>query len=218
MPTEYTADVKNGKITELSEFALRCARAFGALIMMRDEPMDATIPDEFKPDSYYIKALADAREELAKVRALSPAECEAEAKKFHKQQVQARKERRERYRVEYARYKAMLDKVRAWRPPTPDHVSLKTFMIEQLSDSLRFDCGDDDKRVETLTGQEWFERRTEELSKSIARYEGEVEQERLRAESRTAWVRALRKSLEHCQTEASRPERAEEAISRSAAQ
>ena len=122
MPTGYTADVQDGKITEFSEFALQCARAFGALIMMRDEPMGATIPDEFKPDSYYIKALADAREELAKVRALSLAECKEEAKKLYEKQVQERDDRLERHRVEGARYRAMLAKVNAWQPPTPDHI------------------------------------------------------------------------------------------------
>lgn len=40
MPTGYTADIKDG-IT-FRDFALRCARAFGATIMQRDE--DISIP------------------------------------------------------------------------------------------------------------------------------------------------------------------------------
>jgi len=36
-------------------FAMSCARAFGALITMRDEPADAPIPDEFKPDPYHME-------------------------------------------------------------------------------------------------------------------------------------------------------------------
>ena len=46
MPTGYTADIQDGKITTLREYALSCARAFGALIMMRDDPHDAPIADD----------------------------------------------------------------------------------------------------------------------------------------------------------------------------
>lgn len=37
MPTGYTASVQEGKVTEFRDFAMECARAFGALVMMRDE-------------------------------------------------------------------------------------------------------------------------------------------------------------------------------------
>lgn len=45
MPTGYTAAIKYG-IT-FKEFALDCARNFGACISMRDEPRETPIPDEF---------------------------------------------------------------------------------------------------------------------------------------------------------------------------
>ena len=38
MPTGYTLDLYNGKDITFEEFVLKCARAFGALIDMRDEP------------------------------------------------------------------------------------------------------------------------------------------------------------------------------------
>jgi hypothetical protein len=40
MPTGYTAGVADGTITEFREYALLCARAFGACIMLRDEPVE----------------------------------------------------------------------------------------------------------------------------------------------------------------------------------
>jgi hypothetical protein len=39
MPTGYTAPVQSGEIVELEDFILLCARAFGACVMQRDEPM-----------------------------------------------------------------------------------------------------------------------------------------------------------------------------------
>lgn len=39
MPTGYTAPVVDGEVTELKEFVWRCARAFGALVYLRDDPL-----------------------------------------------------------------------------------------------------------------------------------------------------------------------------------
>ena len=44
-----------------------CARAFGACIMMRDESVDAPIPEEFKPSTYHIEELEKAKSDLKKV-------------------------------------------------------------------------------------------------------------------------------------------------------
>ena len=66
MPTGYTADVMDGKVTDFKLFAMQCARAFGALVIMRDEPLNAEIPDEFSPSNYHFQELEQARERLAK--------------------------------------------------------------------------------------------------------------------------------------------------------
>ena len=58
MPTGFTCDIKDGITFE--RFALNCARAFGALINMRDDSLDAEIPDEIKPSDHHVKALAEA--------------------------------------------------------------------------------------------------------------------------------------------------------------
>ena len=44
MPTGYTYDLYDGKDIEFPDFVMKCARAFGALIEIRDDPMDAAIP------------------------------------------------------------------------------------------------------------------------------------------------------------------------------
>lgn len=55
MPTGYTAAVEDGTITEFDDFAWQCARAFGALIMMRDDPMSAPIPQKFEPTAEHVE-------------------------------------------------------------------------------------------------------------------------------------------------------------------
>jgi hypothetical protein len=43
MPTGYTYEIEDGSITELNEYVWRCARAMGAMVMMRDKPSGARI-------------------------------------------------------------------------------------------------------------------------------------------------------------------------------
>jgi hypothetical protein len=78
MPTGYTADVQNGTVTELRDFALSCARAFGACIMMRDDPPGTPIPDQFEPSSYYRIECEKAQAELSRLLTLTPAGIAAE--------------------------------------------------------------------------------------------------------------------------------------------
>lgn len=65
MPTGYTANIKNGITFE--EFALDCARNFGALIIMRDEPKDAPIPEQFEASKHHEEATSKYLEELNQV-------------------------------------------------------------------------------------------------------------------------------------------------------
>ena len=66
----YTYELVDKKLT-FPQFAMRCARAFGALIEMRDDSMDAPIPDEFSPSDYHVKAKAKAEETLKRLRSIS---------------------------------------------------------------------------------------------------------------------------------------------------
>ena len=60
MPTGYTDRIYRGVETSFRTFMLECARGFGALVHLRDEP-GAPIPDVIPPSDYYAVALAKAR-------------------------------------------------------------------------------------------------------------------------------------------------------------
>lgn len=132
MATGYTAGVADGTITNFRTFAMQCARAFGALIEMRDDPMDTPIPTELKPSSYHETALATANARLAELKAMAPDEITQKAS-ADLAQDQAASETYRRARVEEnARLRKMAAQVEAWSPPTPDHNGMKDFMLEQL--------------------------------------------------------------------------------------
>ncbi|MET4197237.1 hypothetical protein ABIA95_000220 [Bradyrhizobium sp. LA8.1] len=194
MPTGYTYPVVEGKVTEFPEFAMLCARAFGALIMMRDDSMDAPIPDEFTPDtSYYDGRIATDMAQMGNVQAMSRAEADAAAAAEHAAAMESRRKYLEDKEVEAGRINAMLSKVRAWEPPTPDHAEMKAFMIEQLRISMP---GDYVPSIpELLDGRTWRQNMIDQLAKTVARNREEVQKEIERAKGRTEWVKALRTSL-----------------------
>lgn len=195
MSTGYTHAVQDGTISDFPTFAMKCARAFGALVMMRDDPSDAEIPQQFEPSDYNAKRLAEAHADLARLQAMTvdqqTAACEAS-----NDEAEASWQSRETKRKEYrAHYEAMLAKVRAWTPPTCEHVEMKYFMEKQLLDSIDFDCGHSSPKPERKKRADWYAEALATAKRDIEYHAAENEEEIARARSRTAWVASLRASL-----------------------
>lgn len=206
MPTGYTADVITGKVATFPAFAMQCARAFGALILMRDDPLDAPIPDAFAPSGYYAKRLEENDAEAVRLASLTAEEAEQEAEADYQRAVQHREEAIREAAEARQRCEAMLAQVREWTPPTPDHEGLKRFMVEQLEETIRFDgtfTDGDWWRAERLTGEEWLGRQVENLARDRERHEREWAAEQERTDGRNAWVKNLRESLAEAQARSS---------------
>jgi len=177
MPTGYTADISKG-IT-FNTFAMNCARAFGALVTMRDDPSDAPIPEAFSPSDYHSKAIATEREKLARLDTLSPLEAERGAAKEFDDAETARAVRLADRAALRAKYEAMLAAARAWVPPTPEHQGLHDFMVEQIESSIKWDCstGSYDEPAVRKTASEWLAAQRAETLRSIAYHENEHAEE-----------------------------------------
>lgn len=201
MPTGYTADLYDGKEVDFPTFVLSCARAFGATILLRDHDLDVFPTEEnvTSASSYYETQLRNGREKLARFTSISEEELATETEQFNAEQIRSRNEaiaKNERIRQSYT---DMLERVRAWQPPSKDHEELKTFMIKQLMGALDFDCRDPSKFTEwypTRTPEEHQRREIESATWSIKNSTKEIEKERERNESRVKWVRELYESLE----------------------
>jgi hypothetical protein len=194
MATGYTHPVVDGKVTEFPEFAMSCARAFGALIMMRDAPMDAKIPDEFAPSDYSAKKLAEAKANLKKLHSLSPAQVQRKADESYAVQLKAHLDYRARMRLENDRIDAMLKQVRSWRPPTSEHKGLKEFMVEQLTTS-KHDMKWGSEEPVKRSAQVWLAAEIASAEREVAYHTKADQEEKDRAAGRTEWVRQLRASL-----------------------
>jgi hypothetical protein len=190
MPTGYTSKIHDGEAVSFPQFAMTCARAFGALIEMRDEDLTAPIPQEFTPSPYYTEARVRAAERLAEVKAWTPEQARAEAA----EQVAAIEKSNARARDLREKYAAMAAEAEAWLPPTPDHEELKRFMLQQLHESARFDCHEMEAPAPP-DGAAYQAQQITSAREAVARARQHQAEEIERARDRTEWVRALRASL-----------------------
>lgn len=195
MATGYTSKIKDG--ISFKEFLLNCAKAFGACITMRDDPMDAPIPDEFQISDYHIKRLAEIQSEFESINLITIDEAVIKAKeeyeqkkKYNEQQIKESNELR-------LKYNDILIKVKNWRPPTSDHFELKNFMIQQITSSIDFDCGTTyyEKPIELLTGEQWLSNKKQSLLNDIEYHTKEHQKEIDRVMQRNQWIKQLRDSI-----------------------
>lgn len=197
MPTGYTDKIKDG--ISFPEFALNCARAFGACVTLRDEP-DEPIPEVFEPTNWHLERIKEAEAELKRLEAMSYIEALGAMKKEVSEQLQYHREGIEKDRKLKESYEAMLAQVNDWLPPTKDHYWLKEFMQQQIRDSIEFDCNgtyheDAILLLEAITVDKWLEEKIESAKRQIIYNTEQQDKEVVRTDSRTEWIRDLRKSL-----------------------
>lgn len=201
MPTGYTAPIYEGeKDFTFEKFAMRCARYFGACISMREEPLDAEIDFDkhFQPSDYYKKKL-ERVEKAYKEFLLNPPTVDKLSKEYDEMMEKELQEcivREEENKQRKARYLDMLSQAQEWMPPTPEHNNLKDFMVQQLEDSLKFDCRLTTPHIEeTREGYIKYymssERFTEEIDYCRSQYEKEVKM----CNERKKWIMDLMDSL-----------------------
>jgi hypothetical protein len=194
MPTGYTAAIKDG--ISFEKFVWTCARAFGALVTMRDDSMDTPIPQAFTPSPYYAEALAKARNELARLKAMTTREISAACAADYAQAVKRNGERIAEANELRRKYLNMHSKVMAWTPPTPEHEGMKTFMADQITESIRFDCGTDYYTApEKQTPEQWHAEQIAAAIEGVRYHEKSLAEENQRTAERNAWLAALRESV-----------------------
>lgn len=193
MATGYTYPVAEGKVTKFKDFALMCARAFGALIEMRDEAMEAPLPKEIKPSDYHLKKGKEAKAALAKVANMTVAQTERAAASYIAKRLQSEAEADKERETENARLEKMLAQVNDWTPPSADHKEMKRFMIDQLKTSIR------EKYQlsipKDMTGAEWQSQELACLTRDLQYHNESYAAECRRAADRNEWLQKLRESL-----------------------
>lgn len=196
MPTGYTAKIADG--TTFNDFVMACARGMGALIMMRDEPSNAPIPERFEPSDYHATKQVAAEMELGRLLRMAPEEAEQATRTEFMEESARHFETMQKNDDLRQKYEAMLAEVKAWQPPTPDHEGVKKFMAEQITGSIDFDCDNGyyrDNAPKRLNGPEWLEKKIAAARHDIDHHRKNHSEEVERTESRNRWLKSLRDSL-----------------------
>lgn len=197
MPTGYTLAIKDD-IT-FRQFAMDCARAFGACISLRDEPGGGEkIPEQFEPGQFHAEHLQKSRELLAEVEAMTPEQCAEAAEQDYQRGVESRNKAIANARELQAKYEAMLAEVNAWMPPSAEHVELQNFMRKQIEESINFDCNTsfyERQQPVRIAPEKWRAERIATIRQQISYHEKGQAEEVARTNSRNEWVRLLRESL-----------------------
>lgn len=96
------------------------------------------------------------------------------------------------------KYSDMLAKVQGWKAPSVDHVGLKEFMVQQITQSIDFDCDTRYYRKhspELKTGEEWLTAKAKKALRDIDYHTQEQAKEEERTSARNLWLKQLRTSL-----------------------
>ncbi len=194
MPTGYTAELMEKGIT-FRTFALQCARAFGACIAQRDDPMDA-LPQKQEPNDYNTKALKKARASLAKLKAMSAREAQEHGAALRKKTVDGAREYLAKSAAENERLRSMEREVSRWTPPTDDHKGLRDFMLEQIRISKNGDFAQKSLAAAIAkSAEEYFAEEVASASRDITYHTEECAKEAARTKSRNDWIEQLYASL-----------------------
>lgn len=193
MASSYTHKVPEGM--SFKDFALTCARAFGACVDMRESPLGPALPEEVKPSSYHSDRVAEARKELAQLMDLSPEERRCLIKDEDARSRSNQLEAHKRAKQAAEAYTTMVKQVKTWVPPTPDHENLKAFMLTQLQESIDFHHIAELEEAAAVDVDKALVWKIEGLFRAIRYHEAEHEKEVKVAAERTQWLKDLRNSL-----------------------
>lgn len=196
-PTGYTAAIEDHDGCTFEEYVWSCARAFGALVHMRDDSHDAAIVPR-KVEDYYPKRIEALRTELAELEACSNEDIEArQSAAIATAEAAAIVAKRER-EVSRERYQQMRSRVADWEPPTPEHVELKKFMLQQIDLCLP-DFEERDRPYERVPARmspsAYRAQCIANVTSSLAYAEKNLGEERERVGKSNKWVADLEQSV-----------------------
>ncbi len=194
MPTGYTHTIKDG--ISFNTFIMKCTRAMGVCVTMQDESQDKEIPNKFEPSDYDSKAILKAQNDLKRLQGIDSISAISLAQsEYDKEIVRTEKAIKKNSQLK-EQYESMLKQVKKWEPPTSEHIGLKDFMIQQIEDSIKFDC--DIKYLnhpKLLSGNEWLKKETSKVLHDIKYHTKKNKKENDLTDSKNIWLNQLRESL-----------------------
>lgn len=186
MPTTYTECVSNNdRDITFARFALRCSIAFGG----------NAIGDKVKLNSHRLKTIQDLSDRVAQFELMSEDEHQALYNEEYEAKLRKKIEADEARAKLYQKYLKMLDKVKAWVPPTENHIGLKAFMENQLFLSMEEDCAKPEALKPRLPLKDWIAVKKSDMLDALKAFEERHQVESQKNLKLNTWIDELNKSF-----------------------
>ena len=194
MATGYTHPVADGEITDIKDFAATCARAFGAFVHQRDGSLKDELRYPDHPDGgFYYTSLREARVRLTDWLLSTEEDKYREWSEYYNANRAHLHKSRADNAVKRARYESMISQLEEISVPS-ELQNYRDFMMEQLTDSLKHDCGNLEFTERYYRPQEfveWVEHEDERVRKDVRRYTEEYNKEVERYEDRVKFINLM---------------------------
>jgi len=198
MPTGYTHNIARNDFT-FEDYALTCARAFGATSHQRDSNLNER-PKCSLDDEYYTERFNESSALLKTLEEMDDAAIEKYGQNCKDKEILSINTELSKRQDLYENYFIMLSKVNAWQPPSLDHEPLKKFMIEQINISIESDCdleyyAETLEKVSKMSNRDFYETELKSVISDVFYYKDQIEKYNRNVDKSNQWILDLYKSL-----------------------
>lgn len=202
MPTGYTAYLlEDGADISFKTFATTCARAFGACVTMRDDPIGTEIPEEFKPSSYHLDSSDEAKNDLKKYTEYTDAQIQDKIDSEYEASMKYYLDSVAKSKVAKYNLESLYSKVKDWTPPSGEFDNFKKFMLEQLQTTINHDCTVYSDKPKKQSIDNYRKMRISMAQRDIEYHIKQYHEEVTRVALRNKWIKELRDSINNIEEE-----------------
>ena len=203
MPTGYTADIVDGKVTTFKEFAIQCMRAFGAAMHMRDEPLSKPY-EPATVDDYYVNRVTTLQDDLNALINTSDEDLINEEQAALLKDIDYYESKIQHIKNISITLNSILNDVLLWTPPTPEHQEFKKFMIQQLNETIKHDANPEfyieykeqaTQQLRELNANTIRNKKYTKIMESVSNATESLAKQQKRVESSNKWASDLINSL-----------------------
>lgn len=197
MPTGYTSSIKDD--ISFEDFVLRCARAFGPCVHQRDSNASER-PKLRTPNEYHKDQLDETKALLETLNKMGGSNRIEYGKSEIQKDIDNFRKNMNEVILLKTKYENMLNSINNWTPPTPEHIELKKFMIDQITQSIKFDCNVSNyiETLDKLSKENPLDRYNTNLNRAISDinfFENDCNEELSKVSEANKWILDLYSSL-----------------------
>ena len=203
MPTGLTHQIYYGTDMSLRSFALKCATHIGygyraSDYGSRELPLDK--PPVVEADKYHLEQMKEAEENLEMWKDIKGSP--RKARRLYEKEFEKRRSENSSFKKKNGdvneRYIDMLEVVESWHPKN-SFVAIKDLMVEQLKESMEYDCLDDSCMPyvsEIPPMDKWIDSKIEFYQEEIEYHRTKYEEEVKYVNECNQWLADLYTSLD----------------------